>query len=244
MTGTARHSAPEGTLIYALSDIHGRNDLLRRLLDDIERDARGIGGDRRLLVFLGDYIDRGADSAGAVETLVSGLPDGFERVFLMGNHEDILLEFLAHGRNIDHWFSNGAETTLASYGIDVHSRAWLVPRPEEARTEFAGVLPPTHLDFYRGLGLSHQEGGYFFAHAGVRPGVPLEAQDRHDLLWIRGEFLRSDEDFGKLVVHGHTPGDEPVVRGNRICIDTRAWQSGRLTALRLWGSGRTFLATA
>lgn len=243
MSGICGHSSPEGVLIYALSDIHGRKDLLLRLLGDIEKDAQSVGGERRLLVFMGDYIDRGADSAGVVDTLLAGLPDGFESVFLMGNHEDILLEFAAHGRNIDHWFSNGAETTLASYGVDIHADAWMRPEPDKARAEFLAALPQAHLDFYRGLGLSHSEGGYFFAHAGVRPGVPLEEQDRHDLLWIRAPFLYSEEDFGKMVVHGHTPGDEPVVRRNRICIDTRAWQSGRLTALRLWGAERRFLAT-
>jgi diadenosine tetraphosphatase ApaH/serine/threonine PP2A family protein phosphatase len=235
---------PEGQLLYAVGDIHGRIDLLQRLLDLIERDAAASSGaERRTLVFLGDYVDRGPDSRGVVERLIRDLPPGFDKHFLKGNHEAILLDFLDDPWRLDHWLLNGGEETMRSYGVDTERLARLSAPPDVWRQAFAEALPEAHLHFFRDLQLSVSFGDYLFVHAGVRPGVPLAAQSEADLIWIRGPFLNHADPFGKIVVHGHTPGREPVTRPNRIGIDTGAVFTDRLTALRLQDGAREFLQT-
>lgn len=238
---TAR--TPEGTLIYAIGDIHGQLHLLDALLARIGEDAAGAdGAKRRVLVFVGDYVDRGPDSAGVIVRVSTGLPGGFEPHCLMGNHEAILLEFLEQPETLAHWLMNGARETLASYGVDSPEMD-ASPRDVTAcREAFAAALPPAHLAFLKALPPTFSLGGYLFVHAGIRPGVALEDQALKDLLWIREEFLDCDDDFGMVVVHGHTPVLEPVVKPNRIDIDTGAWVHGRLTALRLFGAERSFLS--
>lgn len=196
---------------------------------------------RRTLVFLGDYIDRGHDSRRVVDMLLGELPDGFDVHFLKGNHEAIMLDFLDDPSGLGHWLANGGDATLHSYGLDV---AGLIHKgaPAEAwRRAFLASLPEAHREFFETLELAVSFGDYLFVHAGVRPGVPLEAQSPHDMVWIRGPFLKSDEDFGKIVVHGHTPAREPVVRANRIGIDTGAVFTDRLTALKLEDGSRKLL---
>ena len=237
-----RAAAPDGTLIYAVGDIHGQLRLLDDLIEQIVADALKVTGlRRRVLVFVGDYIDRGPDSSGVIERLISGLPEGFDAHCLMGNHEAILLDFLDDPTLLEHWLTNGAEATLASYHVKAPSFDAPIAEFVLRRDHFLAALPPSHLDFLRNLPLSVTLGGYHFVHAGIRPGVPLDRQARRDALWIRRGFLDNDEDFGCVVVHGHTPGPEPVERSNRIGIDTGAWVNGRLTALRLCGTGRQFL---
>ena len=238
-------SVPEGRLVYAVGDIHGRSDLLTELLRKIEDDAAShVSATRRTLVFLGDYVDRGPDSRGVVEILSSGLPDGFDAIALKGNHEWFLLDFLEHPKALPLWLYNGAAATLASYGVpsSVHPQA--DSAPDVLREQFAAALPSSHRSFLASLEMTAVIGGYLFVHAGVRPGVPLDQQDPEDLLWIREPFLETRESFGHIVVHGHTPGTEPVVPKNRICIDTGACMTGRLTALRLFASERAFLTTS
>lgn len=232
---------PAGELVYAIGDIHGELYLLDKLLGRIVEDAAFTSARRRSLIFVGDYIDRGPDSAGVVDRLVSGLPEGFDPVFLKGNHEAFLLEFLEHPEVLDAWLHNGAVQTLASYGIDPPTADW--PRADYAgcRDAFLAALPESHRAFFGTLQLWESRGDYLFVHAGVRPGVPLESQSERDLLWIRDDFLASRRHFGKVVVHGHTPGREPVVRPNRIGIDTGAFVHGRLTALRLFGDQQSFV---
>lgn len=240
----ATHPAlPEGQLVYAVGDVHGRLDLLEQLLDLIDGDAEASGTDRRTLVFLGDYVDRGPNSRGVVERLIGDLPRGFDAHFLKGNHEAILLDFLAEPWRLDHWLQNGGEETMRSYGVDTEGLASLDASPATWRDAFAQALPEAHLRFFRNLLLSVSFGDYLFVHAGVRPGVPLGAQSEADLVWIRAPFLNHAESFGKVVVHGHTPGQEPVTRPNRVGIDTGAVFTGRLTALRLEGAERKFLQT-
>jgi serine/threonine protein phosphatase 1 len=234
---------PEGQLVYAVGDVHGRLDLLEQLLDLIDGDAEASGTDRRTLVFLGDYVDRGPNSRGVVERLIGDLPRGFDAHFLKGNHEAILLDFLAEPWRLDHWLQNGGEETMRSYGVDTEGLASLDASPATWRDAFAQALPEAHLRFFRNLLLSVSFGDYLFVHAGVRPGVPLGAQSEADLVWIRAPFLNHAESFGKVVVHGHTPGQEPVTRPNRVGIDTGAVFTGRLTALRLEGAERKFLQT-
>jgi serine/threonine protein phosphatase 1 len=228
-------SLPKGELVYAIGDVHGRSDLLAALLKAIEADAARNASHRKSFVFIGDYIDRGPDSRGVMDMLVSDLPPGFETHFLKGNHEDLLLTFVADPDSLPHWLANGAAPTLASYGIDVAQLVLSQASPEEWRAVLLAALPQEHRTFLETLKLSVSFGDYFFAHAGVRPGIPVDAQDPEDLVWIREEFLTSDQDFGKVVVHGHTPTALPEFRKNRIGIDTGAVFTNRLTALRLEG---------
>jgi serine/threonine protein phosphatase 1 len=227
-------TVPQGQLIYAVGDIHGRSDLLALLLDKIAADAgRTADASRRTLVFLGDYIDRGDDARGVIDLLLDGLPPGFDVHFLKGNHEEIMLAFLEDPSHLGHWIANGADATFRSYGVDADSLAQKGAAPEAWRRALLASLPEAHRVFFETLELAVSFGDYLFVHAGVRPGIPLEAQDPYDLVWIRAPFLNSDADFGKIVVHGHTPAREPVIRANRIGIDTGAVFTDRLTALRL-----------
>jgi serine/threonine protein phosphatase 1 len=236
-------SLPPGELVYAVGDLHGRSDLLAALLQQIEADAAASAATRRSLVFVGDYIDRGPDSRGVVELCLHALPQDFEAHFLKGNHEAIMLDFLEDPANLGQWLANGAETTFKSYGVDVVELVRRGAEPEIWRAALLALLPADHRRFFEGLELAVSLGDYLFVHAGVRPGVPLEAQDPHDLIWIRGEFLRSELDFGKVVVHGHTPMALPDMRANRIGIDTGAVFTNRLTALRLEDGSRRLLQT-
>lgn len=224
---------PPGRRVYAIGDIHGRADLLGRLLADIRADAASRPtGVRPLLLTLGDYVDRGADSAGVIELLLHP-PDGFDFVALAGNHEDMMLLALGgdaeYGQN---WLINGGGMTLASYGLD----------PEEP-TRLAVHMPVAHRDFFRDLVLCHREGGYFFAHAGIEPSRALDQQTRDDLLWVRRRFLESQADFGAVVVHGHSVRPEVEFRANRIGIDTGAYRNGHLTCLVLDGTERRVMGT-
>ncbi|GBE44426.1 MAG TPA: serine/threonine protein phosphatase [Rhizobiales bacterium] len=235
--------APEGTLIYAIGDIHGQLRLLDALLARIGEDAAGTdGASRRVLVFVGDYVDRGPDSAGVIARVSAGLPGGFEPHCLLGNHEAILLKFLEQPETLTHWLTNGARATLASYGVDTPEMDASPRRFAACRDAFAAALPPAHLAFLKALAPTYSLGGYLFVHAGIRPGVALEDQVLTDLLWIREDFLDCGDDFGMVVVHGHTPVREPVVKPNRIDIDTGAWVHGRLTALRAFGTEQSFLS--
>jgi serine/threonine protein phosphatase 1 len=233
---------PAGTRVYAIGDVHGRADLLAEMHGLIRADADGATSSRRLIVYLGDYVDRGHDSAGVIEALLAGPEPGFEAVHLIGNHEQAMLDFLDDVAIGPMWLYNGGGATLASYGV----RAPHVASPRElepVRRLLLERLPARHRAFLAGLRLWHAEGDYLFVHAGVRPGVALEAQSREDLLWIREEFLYSNRDFGHIVVHGHTIFDQPQLRPNRIGIDTGAFHTGTLTCLVLEGADRRFLQT-
>jgi serine/threonine protein phosphatase 1 len=239
--------APEGTRLYAIGDIHGRADLLEQIIGLIESDNRERNESPATLIFVGDYVDRGPASMGVVDTLIKKLPNGFSPLFLKGNHEDLLLSFLSEPVSALNWLYNGGDATLRSYGVaqDVIQRAfWGGPAGlEEAGDEFRALLPQEHLCFYEALRLSYRAGDYFFVHGGVRPGVPLDRQSEEDLLWIRDEFLNCPDDFGAVVVHGHTPVRAPQDLHNRIGIDTYACHTGKLTAVGLQGSQRWFLST-
>jgi len=234
---------PQGMRVYAVGDIHGRADLLADMTQRIAADCAAAPPVRRnVLVFVGDYVDRGADSAGVIDQLLRlrANPD-YETHLLKGNHEVMFLDFLDDPAAFFQWAANGGVPTLASYDIDVD--AMRDQLPAVLRDTAVSVIPDAHLELLRGLESMVVIGDYLFAHAGLRPGVPIEAQAEQDLIWIREPFLDYDADLGKLVVHGHTPVSEPEIRSNRIDIDTLAWRSGTLTALVLEGESRRFLQT-
>ena len=240
----AAPTVPAGSRIYAIGDVHGRLDLLTQLHALITADAAAAPARRQVIVYLGDYIDRGPDSRGVIELLLQPPPPGFERVRLLGNHEDYLLQFLEHAEVGPYWCAYGGLATLASYGV--RPPVGFTPRAadfETAHHALADKFPPAHLDFLRGLKLTHMEGDYLFVHAGIKPGVALAEQQAEDLLWIRNEFLESADDFGVCVVHGHTIVETPEQHANRIAIDTGAFATGTLTALVLEGTERRFIQT-
>lgn len=219
-------SLPPGLRLYAVGDPHGCVDRLDALHAMIAEDAALAAEPERAIVYLGDYVDRGRDSRGVIERVLAP-PIAATTVHLCGNHEAMMLDALDHPADeaaVVLWLRNGGASTLASYGVT----------GDDAPPAWIGRIPADHLAFLRGLARRHRAGGYLFVHAGVRPGVPLDAQDEEDLIWIREPFLSSDADHGAVVVHGHTPERAPVVRRNRIGIDTGAVYGGRLTALVLW----------
>jgi serine/threonine protein phosphatase 1 len=213
--------------IYAIGDIHGRADLLDRLIEAIACDIGEMPSRGCVTVTLGDYIDRGPASPAVLDRL-AGNPFPTEYVALKGNHEVFLDTFLTDPEVARDWRLCGGLDTLHAYGVDASS----VMRGRDyglASARLEAALPSAHKEFLASLQLSASFGRYFFCHAGVRPKVPLDAQVEDDLLWIRNEFLDSRANFGKIVVHGHTPVEEPQLRRNRINIDTGAFMTGRLT---------------
>jgi serine/threonine protein phosphatase 1 len=237
-------AVPDGVRLYVVGDIHGRADLLRELHDLIEADASDRPASTSpLLVYLGDYIDRGPGSRDVIDTLISDSFPDFERIFLKGNHDDSLLQFLEGPAAGSGWFGMGGLQTLLSYGVSVPSGVATAERLEEVQRRLIAALPKAHLDFLSRLELSYEAGDYFFAHAGILPNRSLARQDPEDFLWGDNTFLRSDKAHEKVIVHGHFVSSEPDVRANRIGIDTGAYFSNLLTCLVLEGQSRRFLQT-
>ena len=236
-------NAPENARIYAVGDIHGRADLLIKLLDKIRADIATNGSPtKNTLIFLGDYVDRGFHSREVIEQLLAlDIPD-VEVIFLAGNHEDMLVRFLEDPADGELWLKVGGLATLASYGVFIGDESD-VDGMMEASEEFAKKLPAEHLSFMKNLQETYAAGDYLFVHAGIRPAVPMDAQIREDLLGIRREFTGSGMDFGFCVVHGHTGVREPQIRKNRIAIDTGAFATGMLTAAVLQENDVSFIST-
>ncbi|MDR3508849.1 MAG: metallophosphoesterase family protein [Caulobacteraceae bacterium] len=236
-------AAPEGWVIYAVGDIHGRLDLLEQLLGHIDRDAEASGAGHGV-VFLGDYVDRGPHSKGVIERLTRLKAERPGRVVtLKGNHEDMLLSFLRDPSGGSTWVTHGGRECLASYGIQApklrHDQAgW-----ESTRQALVQAMPTHHVEFLNSLDLYFDGGDYLFVHAGVRPGVAVEEQVEKDLLWIRRPFLEVEQPIEKVVIHGHSANTAPKIAAGRIGIDTGAYATGVLTALRLQGPEREFLRT-
>jgi serine/threonine protein phosphatase 1 len=234
--------APDGLTLYLIGDIHGRLDLLRAVQRQVDEDRASVRSQRTLEIYLGDYIDRGPDSAGVISQLI-GRAQQVEAVFLRGNHEQLLLDFL-HGVDcLGEWLAVGATATMLSYGVapDVLSRTLAV---ETVRGHLSAVLPPEHRRFLEETATYARVGAYLAVHAGLRPGISLEDQDASDLLGIRREFLEHTGDFGCIVVHGHTPAIAPELHPNRINIDTGAFATSRLTCLRIAADGARILPSA
>jgi serine/threonine protein phosphatase 1 len=224
--------APRDTRIYAIGDVHGRADLLGSLQELIAKDAGRAPESRKVVVYLGDYVDRGPDSAGVIDRLINGPLAGLDQVFLMGNHEEFFLQLLENPEVGTIWLKNGGDATLASYGVK-GAKGCSAKDLGVLSKALQDKLPDEHLDFFKRLSISHREEDYLFVHAGIRPGVPLERQSEDDMLWIREPFLDSKADHGAVVVHGHSIRRRPERRDNRIGVDTGAYASGTLTALVL-----------
>lgn len=221
---------PSGLRVYAIGDVHGCAGKLASLHEAVARDWALSPAERCAIVYLGDYVDRGPDSAAVLEQLCGSLPvDGAERIALRGNHEAMMLESMAAGPGTvaeDMWLWNGGDATLSSYGA----------------RQGALVLPLRHHALLAAMPLSWEAGDYLFVHAGIDPRRPLEAQRNQDLLWIREPFLSWPRALPRIVVHGHTPCRAPELRPNRIGIDTGAVAGGRLTCLVLEAAQLRFLS--
>ena len=239
---TRRHHVPPGMRVYAVGDVHGRADLLRPLLGWIGEDHARRGGDAELhVVFLGDLIDRGPESAAVLEMLAAERDPVGRRYVLRGNHEEMLLAVLDGDLAVaGDWLNHGGVETLESYGVDP---ALYWRDPSAFLPALHAAIPARHVDVLRTMLSQVRIGDYLFVHAGIRPGVALDAQEGRDLRWIRGDFLNSRADHGMVVVHGHTIEPAVVFRPNRIGIDTGAYQTGRLTALGLEGHARWTLTS-
>jgi serine/threonine protein phosphatase 1 len=236
----SRPAAPKGLRIYAVGDIHGRFDLLEALYAEISRDVRAAPPGRSVEIFIGDYVDRGPRSRDVIEWMVTAPLVTDERICLLGNHEDLMAAALADIAEMDLWLMNGGVETLLSY-LRVNRFQLEGMSLGEAHAGLVAALPASHKAFIASLPRTVSFGGYLFVHAGLRPRVTVEAQNPSDLIWIREPFLSCDDDFGCIVVHGHTPIKAPEVRANRINIDTGAVFGGSLTCLVLEGEEQKFL---
>ena len=234
-----RAKTPDGRRIYAVGDIHGALDCLDQLVAQIEKDAGDLNDAQ--LVFLGDYVDRGPDSKGVIDRLVALKKEYPETVFLKGNHEAVMLDFLSDAEEALEWLDWGGDQTLRSYGVS----GVLTKAGEDLSTALAAAMPKPHRTFLHSLELMHIAGDYLFVHAGIRPGVAIEDQDEDDLLWIRKRFhdAAANERPEYTVVHGHHPMKKPVDAGWRVGVDTGACWSGVLTAVCLDGDKRKFIST-
>lgn len=232
---------PEGVRVYAVGDIHGRLDLLDALLARIDEDDAARPAVRTELIFLGDLVDRGPDSAGVVERLM-GLKETGRVRYLMGNHEEVFLRAVGgDSRALRFLLRIGGRETLLSYGISAQEYRDL--DYDELMPVLQARVPAAHVAFLSAFENWIEMGDYLFVHAGLRPGIALEEQQASDLCWIRDDFLKHRDSFGRMVVHGHSITEDIDIRANRIGIDTGAFATGRLTAIGLEGGERWFLST-
>jgi serine/threonine protein phosphatase 1 len=234
-------SVEPGCRVYCIGDVHGRLDLLQEVHRMIGVDSANFSGGKTV-VYLGDYIDRGMYSREVIDELLDSPLEGFEAVYLMGNHEQTLLDFLQYPQAAAAWLAWGGRETLASYGVAVPS-SFVRADVEALRDELQARISPQHLEFYEQLSLTHVAGDYLFVHAGIRPGKSLQDQSTEDLLWIRQDFTGDGNQHDHIVVHGHSISEDVEFRSNRIGIDTGAYYTGVLTCLVLEGEQQRLLQT-
>jgi serine/threonine protein phosphatase 1 len=227
--------APSGTIFYVVGDIHGRDDLLEELCGHIDDDLKSERGNEAIEIYLGDYVDRGPESARVINRLLDRRSRR-KTIFLRGNHDRVLERFLQGEPSLEDWRQVGGFETLLSYGVQPDMLRDL-PDQVSVRRALADRLPDSHRVFLAELRPHYSAGAYFFVHAGVRPGVPLEQQAESDYLWIRDDFLDHSGSFGRIVVHGHTPVMQPELLPNRINLDTGAYATGVLSCLKISGDG-------
>lgn len=238
-------AVPSDTVVWAIGDVHGRLDLLKPLIDAIIDDAASVSADRKVVIFLGDYVDRGPESQGVLMHLAALPRDlGIEWRFLKGNHEEAMLNFLAAPSAGARWCEYGGDAALRSFGLRPPEMKHRIEAWSRVAADLDHKLTPSVRELLETLELSVSVGDYFFSHAGARPGEPLDRQTDRDLMWIRNSFLDSDVPFEKIVVHGHTPTRRVHFDRRRIGVDTKAYESGALSALRLEGRTRAVLQAA
>lgn len=258
-------SVPRDMAVFAIGDIHGRLDLLVRMHQEILHRAQSLPANtRKVVIYLGDYIDRGPNSADVIDTLISGALPGFQSIYLLGNHELALISYLkgesdflrwTHQRSnnerlpkrylisaqLKRWmYEDGGLSTMASYGVKI-SQSFSPEVLASMRVELLRKIPTDHLGFLESLALSHSIGDFFFVHAGVDPSRSLKEQNPSDLLTIQEGFLEYDKPLDKIIVHGHTPFAMPCLKNNRIGIDTEAHRSGILTSVMIHHDSLKFI---
>lgn len=230
---------PEGIRLYAIGDVHGRLDLLQEMHGLIRADIDRHPTHDWRIIHLGDYIDRGPDSKGVLDFLVHASTHDPRILSLIGNHDDGFLHYLAAGDTNGIFALHGGRDTARSYGVEVD-----YTDPASAKAAYPLLLhaiPQAHIDYIRSMPSSVSFGDFFFCHAGVNPGVPLDAQDRDDLMWIRTLFLKWTDPLDKVIIHGHTPQSSVDVQLNRVNLDTYAWKNGKLSAIVIDGPEKRFL---
>ncbi|MDZ5696121.1 metallophosphoesterase [Chelativorans sp. M5D2P16] len=226
--------------IYAIGDVHGCLEQLLALEEKIVADARALPG-AKLIVMLGDYIDRGPASAQVIDHLDAPPPAGFERICLAGNHEALMLAYLEERAALSQWLALGAEATLSSYGIDRDRLSRVYTQPRQVDALIRRTIPDAHAAFLRRLPVLVEAPGLAFVHAGFRPDLPLERQSDSQLVSIREAFYTRAHLLERTVVHGHTPISRPRLEGRRLNIDSGAYLGGPLTAVRIWRGEGLFL---
>lgn len=229
--------------IYAIGDVHGCYEALMEAERRIVEDARLIDGPK-LIVLLGDYVDRGKRSRDVLQHLCAPAPEGFHRVALCGNHDDAFLRFVTAPRSNVGWLEFGGEETLYSYGVDAK---YLLRQGRGLDALCAAIdvaVPREHIELLRSMPIALSIGNLIFVHAGIRPGISLESQSDRDLMWIREPFITKGPQLPSVVIHGHTPDMSPVFASGRIGIDTAAFATGNLTVLKIAGGQPSIFAVA
>jgi serine/threonine protein phosphatase 1 len=240
--GRRESRVPEGKRVYAIGDIHGRADLLRKIHALILEDVQEREPAENIAIYLGDYVDRGHDSRGVLDILIDQPLPGFQSIHLMGNHEDFMVRFLEDPKVGPPWIVNGGNATLLSYGVSLQ-KVYNEEALKEGRNQLMARLPPPHWAFLHDLKTHHIEGDFLFVHAGVRPGIRTDEQEPQDMMWIRDDFLNSVAEHDHVVVHGHSINPKAEILDNRIGIDTGAYETGKLTCLVLDGGKKDLLNT-
>ncbi|MEP2988607.1 MAG: metallophosphoesterase family protein [Parasphingorhabdus sp.] len=234
---------PDGRRVYAIGDIHGRNDLLNKLIEKIMADDGDRGDAESELIFLGDLVDRGPDSSGVIETAIALKQELGDVRFLMGNHEEVYLKAANGNEKAVKFFNRiGGKETILSYDISI--KEYMNMDHTSLAERIPSLFPEEHVKFIAAFEDQVIVGDYAFVHAGIRPGIPLSDQEPKDLRWIREEFLSSKEPHEKVIIYGHTINTDVVEKSNRIGIDTGAYYSEKLTAIGLEGADHWYIDTA
>lgn len=233
---------PQGQRVYAIGDIHGRDDLFAELIELIRADNAARGTAKVSLILLGDLVDRGPQSAEVVKRAINLRAEFDDMRMLIGNHEECFLAALTGDvRRLRYFMRIGGDATISSYWNDDEGLA--TASFEEVAERLPQLVPAEHVRFLETGEDVIEIGEYVFVHAGIRPGVAMEKQSLVDLRWIRDDFLVDDRDHGVMIVHGHTIREDVDEWPNRIGIDTGAYRSGVLTAIVLEGDERRYLQT-